>query len=378
MIPCSNPHAQYLAHREGIEQAVSRVLASGRYILGSEVSAFEAEFAAYLGVSHAVAVASGTDAIHVGLRAAAIGAGDEVIAPSHTAVATVAAIELSGATPVFADIDPQYFTLDPRAVERAITDKTRAIVVVHIYGQSADLSAILSIAERRNLVVVEDCAQAHGATWQEQRLGSVGRFGCFSFYPTKNLGAIGDGGLVSTSDAKLAARCRELREYGWNDRRESTIAGLNSRLDELQAAILRVKLVHLDRDNALRAAVAQRYDAALASPSGDFAASRGSLRAPARRPGSSHVFHQYVVRSTARDDVLAALGKRGVAAGIHYPLPVHLMQGYRGRIRGSESLHETERAAREVLSLPMFPELDDEEVRTVIDAVLACDKKEAS
>jgi dTDP-4-amino-4,6-dideoxygalactose transaminase len=369
MIPCSNPHAQYLAHREGIEQAVSRVLASGRYILGSEVSAFEAEFAAYLGVSHAVAVASGTDAIHVGLRAAGIGAGDEVITPSHTAVATVAAIELSGATPVFADIDPQYFTLDPRAVERSITDKTRAIVVVHIYGQSADLSAILSMAERRNLVVVEDCAQAHGATWQERRLGSVGRFGCFSFYPTKNLGAIGDGGLVSTSDAKLAARCRELREYGWNDRRESTIAGLNSRLDELQAAILRVKLVHLDRDNALRAGIAERYDTALA---------RTSLRAPARRPGSSHVFHQYVVRSTARDDVLAALAKRGVAAGIHYPLPVHLMQGYRGRIRGSESLPETERAAREVLSLPMFPELDDEEVRTVIDAVLACDKKEAS
>ncbi len=369
MIPCSNPHAQYLAHREAIEQAAARVLESGRYILGSEVSDFEAEFAAYLGASHAIAVASGTDAIQVALRAAGIGAGDEVIAPSHTAVATISAIELAGASPVFADIDPKYFTLDPQAVERAIGPRTRAIVVVHIYGQAADLSALLSIAERRGLVVIEDCAQCHGATWQDKRLGSVGRFGCFSFYPTKNLGAIGDGGLVATSDAKLAARCRELREYGWNERRESTVPGLNSRLDELQAAILRVKLAHLDRDNGLRNAVATRYDAALA---------RSSFVPPARRPGTSHVFHQYVVRSTERDAMLSALSKRGVAAGIHYPVPVHLQKAYVGRIRGSEALPETERAAREVLSLPMYPELDDESVRTVIGAVLASSQKEAS
>jgi dTDP-4-amino-4,6-dideoxygalactose transaminase len=360
MIPCSNPHAQYLAHREAIDRAVLSVLASGRYVLGDEVARFEAEFAAFLGTTHGVAVANGTDAIHVALKSAGIRPGDEVIAPSHTAVATIAGIELAGATPVFADVDPRYFTLDPNAVERAVGDRTRAIVAVHLYGQAADLDALASIAERRGLTLIEDCAQAHGAAWQGRRLGSIGRAGCFSFYPTKNLGAIGDGGLVATNDGELAARARALREYGWNERRESTIAGFNSRLDELQAAILRVKLEHLDRDNARRASIADRYDAALAGT---------ALRAPERRSGSTHVFHQYVVRSPEREAVLGALRERGIAAGVHYPVPVHLMPGYRGRIRGSEALPETERAAREVLSLPMYPELEADAVDTVTRAI---------
>ena len=369
MIPCSNPHAQYLAHREAIDRAVLGVLTSGRYVLGDEVSRFEAEFANYLGTSHSIAVANGTDAIHVALRSVGIGPGDEVIAPSHTAVATVAGIELSGATPVFADIDPRLFTLDPNAVERAISERTRAIVAVHLYGQAADLDALGSIAERRGLTLIEDCAQAHGARWHGRRLGSIGRLGCFSFYPTKNLGAIGDGGLVATNDEKLAARARALREYGWNERRESTLPGFNSRLDELQAAILRVKLEHLDRDNESRARIASAYDAALA---------RGPWRLPERREGSTHVFHQYVLRSSTRDALLAALKERGVAAGVHYPVPAHLMPAYAGRVRGSNALPETERAAREVLSLPMYPELDEQSVRAVIAAMLAIAGKETS
>jgi dTDP-4-amino-4,6-dideoxygalactose transaminase len=369
MIPCSNPHAQYLAHRDAIDRAVLGVLASGRYILGEEVAHFEAEFARYVGAAHAVAVANGTDAIHVALRSAGIGPGDEVIAPSHTAVATVAGIELSGATPVFADIDPTYFTLDPNAVERAASQRTRAIVAVHLYGQAADLDALGAIAERRGLVLVEDCAQAHGATLHGRRLGSIGHFGCYSFYPTKNLGAIGDGGLVATNDEKHAACARALREYGWNERRESTVAGFNSRLDELQAAILRVKLEHLDRDNALRGSIAERYDAALA---------RGPWSLPERRAGSTHVFHQYVVRSPERDALLGSLREHGVLAGMHYPVPVHLMPGYRGRIRGCDALAETERAAREVLSLPMYPELEATAVDSVVSAMLAFQKREAS
>jgi len=369
MILCSNPHAQYLAHREAIDQAVARVLASGRYILGDEVSSFESEFARYLGVPHAIAVASGTDALQIALRAAGVGPGDEVIAPSHTAVATVAAIELTGASPVFADIEPRYFTLDPNAVERRIGERTRAIVAVHLYGQAADLEALSAIAEKRGLFVIEDCAQSHGAAWQGRRLGSLGRFGCFSFYPTKNLGALGDGGLVATSDDALAARCRALREYGWNEQRESTLSGLNSRLDEVQAAILRAKLVHLDRDNGLRGDIARSYDAAL---------SGGPFRLPERRSGTTHVFHQYVTRAPERDALLGSLHARGVAAGVHYPVPVHLQRAYLGRIRGSDALPETERAAREVLSLPMYPELEEPAVRAVISAMLESSRKEAS
>jgi dTDP-4-amino-4,6-dideoxygalactose transaminase len=365
MILCSNPRAQYLAHREDIDRAVARVLASGRYVLGDEVSGFESEFAAYLGVRHAVAVASGTDALHIALRAAGIGPGDEVIAPSHTAVATVAAIELSGAIPVFADIEPAFFTLDPSAVERVVSERSRAVIAVHLYGQAADLGALGALCERLGLSLIEDCAQAHGASWQARKVGSVGRLACFSFYPTKNLGALGDGGLVATNDAKLFTRCRELREYGWNEKRESARPGLNSRLDEMQAAVLRAKLGHLDRDNAQRERIARTYDVALA---------HGPWRLPGRRPGTSHVFHQYVLRSDERDELLADLRARGVAAGIHYSVPVHRHPAYLARIRGAEALPETERAACEVLSLPIYPELEKKDVEKVIAAMLASGK----
>jgi dTDP-4-amino-4,6-dideoxygalactose transaminase len=276
MITCSNPQAQYLAHQAAIDTAMRRVLESGQLIQGPAVKAFERDFAAYIGVSHAVGVANGTDALVVALRALGIRAGDEVITTAHTAVATVAAIELAGATPVFADIEPRYFTLDPAAVERAITPRTKAIVPVHLYGQGADLDAFAALARRHGLRLIEDCAQAHGALHAGRRLGSVGDVGCFSCYPTKNLGALGDGGVLVTNDAELAARCRRLREYGWNEARDAVEPGQNSRLDELQAAVLGVKLAALDADNGRRQAHAREYDRRLAG---------GSLTLPEVRPG---------------------------------------------------------------------------------------------
>jgi dTDP-4-amino-4,6-dideoxygalactose transaminase len=357
MILCGNPRAQYEAHQAAIDAALRRVLESGRYILGEEVLAFEREFASYLGVRHAVGVGSGTEALHLALAACQIGQGDEVITVAHTAVATVAAIELAGATPVFVDIDPDYFTLDPNQLENAITSRTKAIIPIHLYGQPADLQAILSVAQRYSLRVIEDCAQAHGATYRERRVGSYGDMACFSFYPTKNLGAIGDGGAVTTNDSELADRVRYLREYGWVERNLSTIRGWNSRLDELQAAILRVKLQFLDADNAHRRRIADLYDQLLRD---------SDLILPQRRVDATHVFHLYVVRSEERDDLVERLRANGVGAMIHYPVPVHLQPAYAGRIAGAEDLPHTERVAKEILSLPIYPELTDTEVHKVV------------
>jgi dTDP-4-amino-4,6-dideoxygalactose transaminase len=360
MILCSNPKAQYLAHQAGIDAAIQRVLQSGYYVLGSEVKAFESEFAAYATSKHCIGVGSGTEALHVAIRALGIGPGDEVITTAHTAVATVSAIELAGATPVFADIDPRYFTLDAAQVERAISPSTKAIIAVHLYGQAADLTALSAIAARHGLKLIEDCAQAHGALYQGRKLGSIGDVGCFSCYPTKNLGAIGDGGMIVTSDDALATRCRLLREYGWAERYVSHISGFNSRLDELQAAILRVKLPALDADNEKRRKVAARYDAELAGL---------PLELPQRRAEAAHVFHLYVLRVQHRDKVLEHLRAAGIGALIHYPVPIHLQKAYLGKLRGGESLPETERAAREVLSLPMYPELSEAEAGSVISAL---------
>jgi dTDP-4-amino-4,6-dideoxygalactose transaminase len=360
MILCSNPKAQYLAHQAGIDAAISRVLASGYYVLGTEVKAFESEFAAYANSKHCIGVGSGTEALHVAIRALGIGPGDEVITTAHTAVATVSAIELAGATPVFADIDPKYFTLDPALVERAISPKTKAIIAVHLYGQPADLTAFSDVAKRRGLKLIEDCAQAHGALHQGRRVGSVGDIAAFSCYPTKNLGAIGDGGMIVTSDDALATQCKLLREYGWAERYVSHISGFNSRLDELQAAILRVKLPALDADNEKRRKIAAIYDAELASL---------PIELPARRPETEHVFHLYVLRARTRDRLQEHLKAAGVGALIHYPVPIHQQKAYLNKVRGGESLPETERAAREVLSLPMYPELSLAEVTSVVDAL---------
>lgn len=360
MIACSNPGAQYRAHRGEIDAAIRTVLDSNRYVLGEEVRAFEAELAAFLGAGHAVGVGSGTEALHLALLACGVGRGDEVITVAHTAVATVAAIELAGAAPVLVDIEPATFTMDPRRLEAAIGPRTRAVVPVHLYGHPAELAAIVEIAHRHGVRVVEDCAQAHGATYRGRRVGTWGDLACFSFYPTKNLGALGDGGMVVTSDAGLAERVRLLREYGWAERYVSHLAGTNSRLDELQAAVLRVKLRHLDADNAARARLAAAYEAGLGGT---------GLVLPTTAPDRSHVFHLYVVRCPRRDELLGELRANGVGALVHYPVPVHLQPAYHDRLRGSGDLPQTERAAREVLSLPIYPELEASDVQAVIELI---------
>lgn len=362
-IPPANPQAQYAAHRSEIDAAIACVLDAGHYILGEETRAFEREFAEYVGVEHAIGVGSGTEALHLALRACGIGPGDEVATVSHTAVATVAAIDLAGAAPVLVDIDPHAYTLDPQQLERVITPRTKAVIPVHLYGAPADLESIVSIARRHGLKVIEDCAQAHGATYRGRRVGSWGDIAAFSFYPTKNLGAIGDGGLVATNDAQLAERARLLREYGWSERYVSSISGWNSRLDELQAAILRVKLRYLDADNARRRELAAIYDEML--PPG--------VHRPAAPDGCVHVYHLYVIRHPRRGPLAAYLRDKGIGTGIHYPVPIHLQPAYRGRLAGAGALPETERAAREVLSLPIYPELTTDQARQVAEAIHAFD-----
>lgn len=363
-IPQTDPKAAYLAQRREIDAALARVLQGGRYILGDEVAGFERAFAGYIGARHALGVANGTDALVLALRALAIGAADFVVTVPHTAVATVAAIELAGAKPLLIDIDPATYTMDVAELARVLAappGRIAAIIPVHLYGQAADLDAIVPLARRHGVPVLEDCAQCHGAALAGRRLGSIGDIAAFSFYPTKNLGALGDGGAVVTSDDALAERIRALREYGWRERYVSDIAGMNSRLDELQAAILAVKLAALDADNARRGAIADAYDAGLADL---------PLERPMRRRGASHAFHQYVVRSPQRDRLREALAQRGIGSNIHYPVPVHLQPAYRGRVgMGPSGLRESERAAREVLSLPIYPQLADAAVTRVVAAL---------
>jgi dTDP-4-amino-4,6-dideoxygalactose transaminase len=350
-IPQADPRAGYLELKPDIDAAIGRALASGRYILGDEVAAFEREFAAYVGARDVVGVASGTDALVLALRAVGVVPGDTVATVSHTAVATVAAIELAGARPLLLDVGPRDFTLDVEEFARLLSAGTqiRAVVPVHLYGQAARLDELLPLARRHGVAVIEDCAQAHGATLSGKRLGSLGDAGCFSFYPTKNLGALGDGGAVVASDERLSRRLRELREYGWRERYISAIPGQNSRLDEVQAALLRVKLARLDGDNQRRQAIATRYDAALAA---------SSLTVPYRRPGASHVFHQYVVQTERRDSIRQALTAAAVGTAVHYPVPVHRQPAYAGRVAlGPSGLRHSETLASRILSLPMFPQL---------------------
>jgi dTDP-4-amino-4,6-dideoxygalactose transaminase len=359
IIPQANPMCQYLAYRGEIDAAVHRVLLSGRYILGEEVEAFEREVAGFLGVGHAIGVASGTSALEICLRACQIGPGDEVITTAHTSVATVAAIESVGAKPVLVDIEQDSFLLDVAQIEKVVSRRTRAIVPVHLYGQPTDLSGIHLVAGKHGLLVIEDCAQAIGASYKGKPVGTSCNLASFSFYPTKNLGAIGDGGMVVTNDGALAVRVRSLREYGWQRRYISEIAGTNSRLDELQAAILRVKLNYLDRDNERRIAIACRYSEALS----------GLVAVPRVAASRKHVFHLYVIRAPERDSLQEFLRQEGVGSGIHYPVPVHLQPAYVGRLGKIGSFPVTEAVAKEILSLPLYPELSDGQCERVINAV---------
>jgi len=359
-IPQADPKANYLAHKEAINAAIARVLESGWYILGSEVTAFEREFAAYLGVKESVGVASGTDALYLALRACGVGPGDIVLTVSHTAVATAAAIGLCGATPVFVDIEPDGYTMDPNRLEDAVRrfrgGHPKAVVPVHLYGHPVDMGAIAEVARRYDLRVVEDCAQSHGATFRGKQTGTLGHIAAFSFYPTKNLGALGDGGLVATDTQELAEKIRLLREYGWKERYVSAVEGQNSRLDELQAAVLRVKLPHLDAENESRRRIAAIYQSVLAGV--------GPVL-PKIGPDVAHVFHQYVIRTPRRDELKAYLKERGIGTLIHYPVPIHRQPAYAGRSRREEHLPNTEKIAGQILSLPMFPELREEQARIV-------------
>ena len=354
MIPNCNPKASYLSHKQEIDQAILNVLDSGMYILGSEVVNFEKEYASWNGVSNAISVGNGTDAIELALRAANIGRGDSVITVSHTAVATVSAIRRCGASPLFVDIDSNY-TMCKSSLENVLkscSDKSiKAIVIVHLYGQMANMPVILDLAKQFGLTVIEDCAQAHGAELQGVKAGSWGDFGCFSFYPTKNLGAIGDGGIVVTNNSESASQVRELREYGWRERYISSSEGINSRLDEIQAAILRVKLRNLHNDNNSRIRIAEIYR--------DLLKLNANVTLPAKLDNTKHVYHQFVIQCDSQQNLLKELKKKEIYLGIHYPQPVHNQPAFSMKEYKPVSLTQTESVSSRILSLPMFPELDE-------------------
>lgn len=357
--------ADYLELKAEIDQAVERVLTGGWYILGQETAAFEAEFAAFCDRPYCLGVASGTDAVLLALKAIGVGPGDEVITVAHTAVATVVAIELAGARPVLVDVDPLTMTLDPAGLATAITPRTKAIIPVHLYGHPADLAGIQAqiAAQAHKIYLVEDCAQAHGAGYGSRPVGSWGDVASFSFYPTKNLGAFGDGGAIVTADPQIAERLKMLRQYGWKQRYISDITGYNSRLDELQAAILRVKLSRLANRNRARRQLAAIYRQELAD---------SGLGLPAEPANGYHVYHLFVVQSQQRDQLQAHLQANGVGTAIHYPVPIHLQPAYHHLGYPAGSLPITERLAQEILSLPMYPQLTPLDILDIADIIKNC------
>lgn len=366
LIPPADPRAAYLAHRAAIDAAVQRVLASGWYILGREGEAFEREFASWLGARDVIGVANGTDAVELALRGCGIQPGDGVIAPAHTATATIAAIERAGAVPVLVDIEPVTFGLDPEKFRQTVSkyrdrSRLRAVVVVHLYGHPAAMDDILPVAREHGLVVVEDCAQAHGAAWRGRLVGTFGDAAAFSFYPTKNLAALGDGGAVATSDPAAAERVRMLRQYGWRERYSSEVAGMNSRLDEIQAAMLRVRLTALHEANRRRIDIAVRY-----AEAGRLA----GLAVPRVLPEARHVFHQYAVLHEDRDAWRAVLESRGVGSAHLYPRAIPDQPAYAGRLEiGEGGCDVSRRVCRDVVCLPIYPELGEDDVLTVISAL---------
>jgi dTDP-4-amino-4,6-dideoxygalactose transaminase len=360
MIPILDLKAQYHTIDEEIDAAVRGVLESGQFILGPNVKAFEQEVAHLTGCGYGVGLASGTDALRLAMSALAIGPGDEVITTPFTFIATANTISRAGATPVFVDIDPRTFNLDPGLVEPAISERTRAILPVHLFGQPAEMEPLMELALRYDLPVVEDAAQALGATYGDQPAGSFGVIGCFSFYPTKNLGAYGDAGLAVTCNAEIADCLDILRRHGGRIKYEHERLGYNSRLDELQAAILGVKLGHLREWNNARRRIAARYNELLADV---------PVTTPYEAPRARHVYHQYTIRSSRRDELRAFLQEKGIGTMIYYPIPLHLQEVYADLGLGPGSYPEAERAAKEVLSLPIYPELTDEQIEEVAGAI---------
>ena len=359
MILCANPSAQFKSYQAEIEEAVLNVMRGDRYVLGDQVAALEQEFAEYIGTTSAIGVANGTDAIELALRALDVGYGDEVITVSHTAVATIAAIEATGADAVLVDVELEYYTLNPDQLEEVFSAKTKAIIAVHLYGQSSNLDAIMDFCQRNMIYLIEDVSQAHGAKYNEKRLGSIGDIGCFSCYPTKNLGAIGDAGLMTTNDTNLAKKIRMLREYGWNNR-ISEYSGRNSRLDEIQAAVLRIKLKHLDSDNEKRRQIAKYYMNSFEDCQVDL---------PMIRQESESVFHLFVLQVERRNDLINYLLSHGIQAGIHYPFPVHQQPAYRDVISIASDMSVTESLTGRILSLPMYPELSMQDAEKITNTI---------
>jgi dTDP-4-amino-4,6-dideoxygalactose transaminase len=357
MIPFLDVAAGYRELQTDLDAAYRRVMDAGWFILGREVAAFEAEFAAYCGVGHCVTVGNGLDALHLVLRALDIGPGDEVLVPANTFIATWLGVTYAGAMPVAIEPDPNTFNINPGKLVAAITPRTKAIIPVHLYGQPADMGPIRAVAERRGLRIIEDAAQAHGARSNGMRAGGLGDCACFSFYPGKNLGCFGDGGAVTTNDAELAERLRLLRNYGSRQKYHHEAAGINSRLDELQAAFLRVKLQHLDNWNQRRAILADRYRQALADVPG--------LRLPIVTAGVDPVWHLFVVRHPRRDELQRHLANAGIGAQVHYPIPAHQTRAYADGGWHGGPLPVAERLANEVLSLPIGPHLTAEQARQV-------------
>ena len=362
MIPFVDLRAQYASIKDEVNKAMQGVLESCQFTLGSEVAAFEAEFAAYCQAAHGIGVNTGTSALHLALLSAGVGPGDEVITVPFTFVATVSAISYTGATPVFVDIDPRTFNMDPNGLEAAITEKTKAIIPVHLYGQPADMDRILAIARRHGLTVIEDACQAHGAEYKGGRAGHLGDMGCFSFYPGKNLGAYGEGGMVVTDNPEHARTIRMLRDWGAERKYHHVLKGYNYRMEGLQGAVLRVKLPYLEAWTEARRAAAARYDALLAD---------SGVSTPVAMSYVRHVYHIYAIRTPNRQAWQEALQAQGIQTGIHYPTPVHLLPAFADLGYELGQFPHAERAANEVLSLPMFPELTAEQCETVARAVNA-------
>jgi len=360
MIPFVDLKAQYAGIKDEVNTAIQGVLESCQFTLGSEVAAFEEEFATYCQAQYGIGVNTGTSALHLALLAAGIGPGDEVITVPFTFVATVAAIYYTGATPVFVDINPRTFTIDVNAIEGAITERTKAILPVHLYGQPADMDPILEIAKRHGLIVIEDAAQAHGAEYKGKRVGSLGDMGCFSFYPGKNLGAYGEGGMVVTSNAEYTRTIRMLRDWGAEQKYHHVLKGYNFRLEGIQGAVLRVKLRHLEKWTEARRAAAAHYDELLAG---------SGVQTPEAMPYARHVYHVYAIRTQQRSEWQQVLQAQGIQTGIHYPIPVHLLPAYADLGYSKGDFPHSEQAANEVLSLPMFAELSRAQCQEVCEAV---------
>jgi dTDP-4-amino-4,6-dideoxygalactose transaminase len=359
-VPYLDLKTQYQSIKPEIDAAIARVLESSQFVLGAEVSAFEQEFAAYCKAKECIALNSGTSALHLALLAAGVGAGDEVITVPFTFVASVAAIIYAGARPVLIDIDPRSFMMDTTAIEAAITPRTKAILPVHLYGHPCDMDPIMEVARRHELVVIEDAAQAHGARYKGRMVGAIGDIGCFSFYPTKNLGAYGEGGAVTTNNAEYAPKIRSLRDWGQDRKYHHVLRGYNYRMEGFQGAILRVKLRHLEKWTESRRAIAKNYDELLADC---------GLKLPAEMPWARHVYHAYTVRAEGRDGLQKALLAEGIHTAIHYAIPVHLQPAYSDLGYGEGSLPHSETAAQQVLSLPMYPELPEQAIRQVASSV---------